>query len=172
MEANEILDRIQTLKIPKEDDEYSLFRLEEKNIYYGIDKNNHISFLVESQTPNVHTIVQETKCLNFGFNIKAKIITNGYKTEKKFHILTCTSNLLNDIKAFVSLTEAFKNNIKEDNPFIMNELFSSLRNLFDDTSIRTDMELQGFFAELYIIYYLKYRLTQPIQCVYNKREEK
>ena len=35
----------------------------------------------------------------------------------------------------------------------MNGLFSSLKNLFDDTNIRSDVELQGFFSELYIIYY-------------------
>lgn len=153
MDENEIISKIQTLEKPKGDNEYSLFQLDEKNIYYGIDRNSAISFLVESVIPNVHPIVQETKYLNFSFNIASRIIEKKEFVNKKMHILTCTSSSLNDIKAFISLTEAFKYHIKDSQPYIMNELFSSLKNLFDDTNIRSDVELQGFFSELYIIYY-------------------
>ena len=152
MEIDNLIDKIQTLEVPKQFNEYNLFKLDE-NIYYGIDKNNCISFLIGSTIPNVYPIIQETKYLNFSFNITAKIIINGENVNKRVHILTCTSKDSNDIKAFISLTEAFKNCIKENNPFIINELFSSLKNLFEDINAKTDIELQGFFAELYVIYY-------------------
>lgn len=152
MEVNDLISKIQTLERPKQFNEYNLFKLDE-NIYYGIDKNDCISFLVESTIPNVYPVIQETKYLNFSFNIIAKIIINKECVNKRVHILTCTSKLSSDIKAFISLTEAFKNSIKENNPFIINELFSSLKNLFEDINAKTDTELQGFFGELYVIYY-------------------
>lgn len=74
---------------------------------YGWKWNNAISFLVESVIPNVHPIVQETKYLNFSFNIASKIIEKNEFVNKKMQILTCTSSSLNDIKAFISLTKAF-----------------------------------------------------------------
>ncbi len=152
MEVNDLISKIQTLERPKQFNEYNLFKLDE-NIYYGIDKNDCISFLVESTIPNVYPVIQETKYLNFSFNIIAKIIINEECVNKRVHILTCTSKSSSDIKAFISLTEAFKNSIKENNPFIINELFSSLKNLFEDINAKTDTELQGFFGELYVIYY-------------------
>lgn len=82
--------------------------------------------MVESTIPNVYPVIQETKYLSFSFNIIAKIIINGESINKRVHILTCTSKSSSDIKAFISLTEAFKNSIKENN-FIINELFSSLK---------------------------------------------
>lgn len=170
MKNNEIMEKIQELEIPKENNEFNLFQLEDEKIYYGIDKNNNISFLMESITPNVTTIIQETKYLNFSFNVSSKIMINGEKIDKKMHILTCTSTQLNDIKAFVSLTEAFKKNIDEEHPFIMKELFSSLKNLFDDTNVKTDTELQGFYAELYIIYYFM-RKNVNILKYWQKKEK-
>lgn len=126
MEVNDLISEIQTLGRPKQFNEYNLLKLDE-NIYYGIDKNDCISFLVESTIPNVYPVIQETKYLSFSFNIIAKIIINGESINKRVHILTCTSKSSSDIKAFISLTEAFKNSIKENNPFIINELFSSLK---------------------------------------------
>lgn len=156
MEVNEIIKKIQELVQPDKISEYNLFQVNrEKKTYYGIDSNNNISFLVESSTPNIHSIVQETRYLSFGFNVEASILFDGKCSDKKVHILTCTSDLDNDIKAFITLTEAFQSYIEDNQPFVMNELFSSLINLFDNDTTRNNNELQGFFAELYIIYYFK-----------------
>lgn len=43
MEVNDLISKIQTLERPKQFNEYNLFKLDE-NIYYGIDKNDCISF--------------------------------------------------------------------------------------------------------------------------------
>ena len=85
-------------------------------------------------------------------------------------ILTCLSNDKNEIFAFIRLTMAFIEGVNEQSPKRLHELFTSLTNLFASAHKANQVELQGFYGELYAIKHF-YQLGLNLGDYWQKKEK-
>lgn len=155
MDSELILSQIKQLQASSENDKYVLFDIRDTTsiIYYGVDSKSNPVFVIDSHNPQMNSQMQHTKKLVLNSNIKCEMVINGLTAEKSVHILTCLSTQQEEQLAFVRLTEAFSKHLVSSNPYLLNDLFSALVNLFSQESKVADIELQGLFAELYTINY-------------------
>lgn len=149
MNFNIILERIN--KLNKNNDAHVLFRLDNANVYYGIDKDRHIVFVVESKSPQIRPSSQITKELRFDFNSNAELIIDEQIINKCLHIFTCLSNDSSDIEAFLRLSQAFSLSSEVNDIHYLNKLFNSFVSLFSKGKKPSENEIQGLFAELYVL---------------------
>jgi len=71
------------------------------------------------------------------------------------HVLTCKDSDEDKQLAFIRLTYAFSSQDSQEDQYFLVKLFSIMSNLFDKVRQVSDIELQGLYAELYTILYLK-----------------
>lgn len=157
MVVNQILEHIQLLVLPTQNNTFRLFEYPNKPhaIFYGIDSDSNPVFIIPSFHPKMSHHRQYTKKLAFDSNLKCELIINGVSSEITVHALTCFSAERDERIAFIRLTAAFSNLLSSDKPHIMNELFSDLKNLFSQDGTSSDKELQGLYSELFVIYYFQ-----------------
>ena len=137
--------------------DYMVFGVDENKCYYGKTKNKEIVFMIPSRSAKMHSICQETKSLIFYYNKQCSFLLDGIPTEKTMHVLVCKEIKRDKIEAFIRLTYAFSVSEPENDQYYMPKLFSSISMLFDKQRQVSEIELQGLFAELYIItYFYKY----------------
>ncbi|PAK47926.1 PD-(D/E)XK motif protein [Paenibacillus sp. 7541] len=155
MNTEKILNQINSLQSAAPDDKFMLFSIPDisPTVYYGIDSNSNPVFVMESPNPNMNSQIQSTKKLFLSSNTKCEMIISGANFEKTVHILTCLSKLPEEQLAFIRLTEAFSKHLVSNNPYLLNELFTSLVSLFAQGGKIACIELQGMYAELYVIKY-------------------
>ncbi|AJY74293.1 PD-(D/E)XK motif protein [Paenibacillus beijingensis] len=155
MNSEYILSQIKALQTSPKNDKFVLFDIADlsQTIYYGVDNDKNPVFVIESLNPKMNSQLQSTRKLFFSSNTKCEMIINGVFLEKTVHILTCLSSQPEEQLAFVRLTESFSKHLVSSNPYMLNELFSALVNLFAQGGKVADTELQGLFAELYVIKY-------------------
>ncbi|MDD4156905.1 MAG: PD-(D/E)XK motif protein [Candidatus Cloacimonetes bacterium] len=154
MNIKSILERLNTINYNS--DGYVLFKINNINdVYFGRDAKGYIVFVIESSSPQVKPSSQITKDLRFDFNSCAEIILDGQKLTKYIHMLTCLSNNSSDIEAFLRLSQAFVLNGNINDINYLNKLFNSFVSLFAKESKPTDKEIQGLFAELFVLYYFE-----------------
>lgn len=166
-----IFSAIQTMQVPQKG-QYSLSKIElsEADVYYGKDSDGHSVFATVSQNIQLRASVQKTKKLVFWFNAVCDIVADGTHAETTMNVLTCLSDDENEILAFVRLTLAFIEGTDEQSPKQLYELFTALTNLFASAHKANQMELQGFYAELYAIKYF-YRLGLNLSNYWQKKEK-
>jgi hypothetical protein len=142
----------------------------QNNLFFGKDVNGNVVFAITSSAPQLQPSYQKTKKLLFWFNAKCNIIID-YKSETNvMHILTCLSDNDDEVVAFVRLGLSFADGISTQNPKKLNELFTSLTNLFASAKRADKIELQGFYAELFIIkYFFDYGINL---CPYWQKKDK
>lgn len=75
MSIQEILHKVSS--ISNDNQEYIVFEDDTNKCYFGKDKTGHIAFLIESSSPNISPLCQETKSLSFVFNKRCKLVCNG-----------------------------------------------------------------------------------------------
>lgn len=153
MNNKEILERINAIATPLKN--YLMFREESSNYLFGKDFEGNIVFMLESSSPNVASIHQETKSLRFVLNKKCTLQCNDEVTVKIMHVLTCKDKEFEKVKAFIRLTKAFSFDDVGLEQYYLAKLFSSISALFDKQRKVSEFETQGLFAELYTILYLK-----------------
>lgn len=152
MRNEDILSKLNELQNDK--DNYLIFQVDDKNYYFGKDKNGNIVYMMDSLSPRIPSICQETNSLFFVFN-KRCCITCDDKTEHKvMHIIVCKEDDEERIKAFIRLTKAFSEIDKNLDQYYFAKLFASISSLFDKKRKVSESEVQGLFAELYSILYL------------------
>jgi len=166
-----IFSSIQTMQIPQ-DGQYSLSKIElsEANVYYGKDSYGHSVFATMSQNAQLRASVQKTKKLVFWFNAVCDIVSDDTHTEQTMNVLTCLSDDRNEILAFIRLTLAFIEDADEQSPKRLYELFTALTNLFASAYKANQVELQGFYGELYTIKYF-YQLGLNLSDYWQKKEK-
>ena len=71
------------------------------------------------------------------------------------HTIVCKEKDEERIKAFIRLTKAFSEIDKNLDQYYFAKLFSSISSLFDKKRKVSEFEIQGLFAELYSILYLR-----------------
>jgi len=149
-----IFSSLQAMQVPQ-DGQYSLSKIElsEADVYYGKDSDGHSVFAMISQNTKLRASIQKTKKLVFWFNAVCDIVADGTHTETTMNVLTCLSDDVNEIIAFIRLTLAFIEGADEQSPKRLHELFAALTNLFASANKASQMELQGFYGELYAIKY-------------------
>ncbi|WP_165861286.1 PD-(D/E)XK motif protein [Paenibacillus paeoniae] len=155
MNTELILKQINVLQSTNPFDKFVLFRIPDisSNVYYGINSSKNLVFVIESTNPQMSSQMQSTKKLFFSSNTKCEMIISDATFEKTVHILTCLSEVQEEQLAFIRLTEAFSKHLVSNNSYMLNELFSALVSLFDQGRKTADIELQGMYAELYVIKY-------------------
>lgn len=172
MVTDKILERIELLMPPTQKDVYRLFEYtgEPYSIFYGVDSDANPVFIVPSLHPMMRHQIQYTRKLVLSSNLKCEMLINETLSEMTVHALTCLSNVRDERVAFIRLTEAFVKHLSVDQPYIMNELFSALVNLFAQQGKSSEKELQGLYAELYVIYYF---LNQGVNlCAFWQKQDK
>lgn len=162
---------IKALQAPQ-NGQYSLFkiRLSDGDVYYGKDSGGHFVFATISQNVQLRTSVQKTRKLIFWFNAICNIVADGIDTETTMNVLTCLSDDENEILAFIRLTLAFIEGADEQSPKRLYQLFTALTNLFANAHKANQVELQGFFGEIYAIKYF-YQLGLNLSEYWQKKEK-
>ena len=131
--------------------EYVVFPTDDESILYGKDQDGNAVFLMKSHDTKQMPMCQETRSLRFFFNKKCVLEESGISKEEVAHILVCKSPSVDKLTAFIRLTYAFAEQVDKDDQHYLPKLFSSLSGLFDKERTVSEIELQGLFAELYVI---------------------
>lgn len=153
MNNEEIFNKISGINTPIKD--YLVFQVAQSNQYFGKDVDENIVFMMKSSSPKITPIHQETKSLRFIFNKRCILQFDGRTESEVMHVLTCKERDPEKIKAFIRLTKSFSINDSGLDQYYLAKLFSSISALFDKQRQVSEIEIQGFFAELYTILYLK-----------------
>jgi len=169
--AENIYNEIQAMQNPR-DEQYLLFKIEllETEVYYGKNSEGQSVFAMESQNPKLRTSIQKTKKLLFWFNTRCNIVDDGNRVQKTMNVLACLSDDEDENIAFVRLTMAFIGNADEKSPKRMHELFAVLTNLFACAYRASQIELQGFYAELYAIRHF-YSMDLNLSDLWQRKEK-
>lgn len=152
MKVEEIYKRIKEIKVFNE--EYSVFDAGNSYSYFGKDSDNNIVFMIDSSTPNLMPVLQETKSLKLLMNKKVMVSDNKNSIDKVAHIFLCKRQEDDTVKAFTRLTKAFSIGGPVSQQDI-SKLFASISSLFDKDRDISEKEIQGLFAELYTILFFK-----------------
>ena len=153
MNSKDIINNIKEIGVVKS--EYLVFPTGDDNTLYGKDKEGNAVFIMRSHDKKQPQLCQETKSLRFFFNKKCILEENGVSKEDTAHVLVCKSDSSDKLAAFIRLTYAFSEQIDKDDQYYLPRLFSSLSGLFDKEREIPEIELQGLFAELYVILFFE-----------------
>lgn len=135
------------------DSKYAVITDDSNKFFWGKNIDENVVFMIKSDDPKIRSLVQETKDLSFCYNRKCTFSIGDYNETNVMHILTCKASDVEQIKAFVRLTQAFSATNVEGNQYFLSKLFSALTLLFIKEREVSETEIQGFFAELYVIKY-------------------
>jgi len=152
MDSKVILNLIRNVSKPA--DGYMAFT-NNGECYFGLDNNGFLVFMMPSSFPNILPMTQNTNSLQFDFNKKCRLKINNQDKYKTMHVLTCKDSDEDKQLAFIRLTYAFSSQDSQEDQYFLVKLFSIMSNLFDKVRQVSDIELQGLYAELYTILYLK-----------------
>lgn len=153
MNSKEIFDKINAIISPVNN--YLVFQTEQCNQYFGKDADGNIVFMMESSLPRIPPVHQETKSLRFVFNKKCVLQFEERTDVQVMHVLTCKDKEPEKIMAFIRLTKSFSINDTGLDQYYLTKLFFSISALFDKQRKVSESEMQGLFAELYTILYLR-----------------
>lgn len=147
------IDKIKIQEVPA--NTFFLMPLEIENCYYGKNHKGNIVFVI---CPKVAKIKKKYKLttsdLRLEVNVDSEFFICGENTKLTAHILTCLSDDRTNQTAFVRLCEAFKDGeLTSDEDII--RLFNAFVDLFSDKAKTSFIELQGLFAELYVMRYFE-----------------
>lgn len=143
----EILNNLQLLQI-NNDSGYQCFKT--GCHFYGLDSENNVVFITSSQNKQ-STSIQQTKQLVLTKNIDCKLKVGDRVETGRFDVLTCLSQNQEHIKAFIELTNLF---VKNETSLTITDYFICLKDLFTNKHKISSKELQGIYAELYIMHYM------------------
>ncbi len=153
MTSREILSEIKRLGDVK--NEYLVFPINDENIFYGKDKDGNAVFIMRSHDQKQLPLCQETRSLKFFFNKHCTLEEENNTQDEVAHVLVCKSQTNEKLEAFIRLTYAFSEQVDKEDQIYLPRLFSSLSGLFDKERNVSEIELQGLFAELYVILYFE-----------------
>ncbi len=149
MNSREIIENIN--EITAIQSEYVVFPADSEEICYGKDREGNAVFVMRSHDSKQMSLCQETKSLRFLFNKKCILEEEGVISEEIVHVLVCKSPSAEKLAAFIRLTFAFASQVDHEDQIYLPRLFSALSGLFDKDRNTSEIELQGLFAELYVI---------------------
>lgn len=155
MNSEEIFEKINLITVPNNN--YLVFKIESDNCYFGKNNDGNVVFMLDSTSPKISAVYQETKFLRFMFNQKCVLETENEILSKVMHVFICRDNDVEKIKAFIRLTKSFSTNDIGTDQYYLAKLFAAISALFNKEEKVSEIGLQGLFAELYIIVYLKNR---------------
>jgi len=153
MNSREIVNSIKEIGAVSVD--YVVFPTDDEKILYGKDNDGNAVFIMRSHDAKQYPLCQETKSLRFYFNKKCILEEAGVSKDEIAHVLVCKTPSADKLAAFVRLTYAFAEQVDKDDQYYLPKLFSTLSSLFDKERTVSEIELQGLFAELYVILYFE-----------------
>ena len=137
---------------------FRLFPLDDKKYYFGKSETGDIVFVITSTNKLLKSFIQETKDLAFFFNANVIFSIDDKNDDSQaeiIHLLQCKSSSPDAEEAFVRLTQAFALNNFEEDQYYLTKLFNLLSSLYAQNHSASEKELQGLYAELFSILYLK-----------------
>ena len=144
-----------SLKKPVSDSQftYSAKTINRNNNHFiGINGKGHLSLLLSTSKPSGKPENIQNLKLNHGIKATIKIKKKIFK--KKFSILSCTSKNENLKEIFLNSLQSIVSNLPKD--LSEKEVFERTKNLielYNKISKNSDKDLQGFWGELFIIYF-------------------
>jgi len=130
---------------------YSLFRFSDK-IYLGVGSNNEVVLAIESLDPQRNARTIYTDSLQLILNSKANLVEDSANTLKTMNLLSFKPKDQKGLKVFFEICGIFATGDKIGSTDNMTEIFETIRSMFAKGSEISFSELQGLFAELYLIY--------------------
>ena len=170
MNEKKIFEKINQIINPVEG--YVVFKNGENDNYFGKDDKGNTIYLTSCNQTNMESSIIETENLTFFYNKECSFMVEDKKFTERVHILICKSEDPNKILTFIKLTSLFTN---ESQQFVNKDylsFFKSLVLLFDKLKNRSEIEVQGFFAELYVIKYLKENNCEVVDFWQSKQKMK
>ena len=119
-------------------------------LFVGKDVDGNTAVIIESLTPQTGSIGRKTKLLKLECNIPLQFSVLGQQHTGIVHILRCFSQSQKERLIFLELVEMVVNNAGHSQQDLI-EAFQILSAFFEDTTEPSDIELMGFYAELYTI---------------------
>lgn len=156
MKIQERMTQIKQIAVHEtETNAFFLIPLENSNCYYGKNHSGNIVFVI---CPEITIIKKKYKLttsdLLLEVNVESEFLVANKKSLFIAHILTCLSTEKINQIAFIRLCEAFKDSELTSAEDII-KLFNAFSNLFSSKVKSTFIELQGLYAELYIMRYFE-----------------
>ena len=155
MKTNEVISRLNSIN--SEHSKYSVFFDEQDNCYFGKDEESNVVYMLESSSPLIPSVYQETKSLRFVFNQNCTFSCNNTLQNKTMHIMICKETELDKLKAFIRLSKSFSAQDTGVDQYYLAKLFNSISSLFDKKRNITETEIQGLFSELYTILFFYHK---------------
>ncbi len=149
MTTQEIISTLDSLKSSIENS-YQCFKV--GNNLYGKNSENNVVFITSSQNFSPASI-QQTKHLALTRNMNCTIQIGEQVQRGRFDVITCLSDNPEHTKVFIELTNLYINNDQENS---ITDYFICLKDLFTNKQKISSKELQGLYAELYIMHYMNH----------------
>jgi len=134
------------------DDSYSVIK--HNDSFFGVTKEGYVLFAKESHNKKIRTVSQQTKKLFLGTNMICKISNQTGHQIEHFDVLMCQDMGVASVFAFLHLALVYTED-DNDSSISIRDLFDSLRNMFANKQKLPMLELQGLFAELYLIDFIQ-----------------
>ena len=157
----EIVNKVNSLNTPKNG--FSFF--EKDDVYFGKSREGYFSFGKVVENKKILPIIQQTSFLNLYIN---GIFDIGAGTDQNMSVVTLKSDEPKLIETFIRLSISIIPEISDTNFY---EYFLSLKEIFSNSKQKSELELQGFFAELYTIKYLYENKNFDLTSFYQSQDK-
>lgn len=147
MTIQEIIASLDSLR-SSDENSYQCFKV--GNNLYGKNSENNVVFITKSKN-FCPVSIQHTKYLILTRNISCTIQIKNQLQKGRFDVITCLSNNSEHIKVFIELTNLYINKDQENS---ITDYFICLKDLFTNKQKISSKELQGLYAELYMMHYM------------------
>lgn len=158
---DEIIEKIE--KIPAPEKGYRFIIID--NVYFGKSKDNYYSFARTVDNKSCLPIIQNTKYLDLFINCTFEIDTS---IEKNISVVTLKSNDKRLIETFIRLAISIIPEITDQK---FHDYFMTLKEIFSNSKEKSEIELQGLYAELYILKYIMDNLKIDLSEFYQSQEK-
>ena len=126
-----------------------------RDVFYGYDENGFYFIAIKSDDKGNNYYTQKSRELIFKYNVNSLVKIDDNETSMLLHLLKCTSLERKYIINFERLISAF---LKTENYKLsdkISDLFSIFLTMFSVPKNRKYEDFEGFFSELYFIYYMR-----------------
>jgi hypothetical protein len=161
IDIENILSRLETVPIPSEG--FNFLPIE--SVFWGKSKEGYYLFAKKVNNKSGQSIIQNTSHLDLYIN---QAFTTDKKTEEQLSAVILKSNDKRLIETFIRLSISVVPEISDRSFY---DYFLALKEIFSNSREKSEQELQGLYAELYILKYFKDETNVDISVFYQSYEK-
>lgn len=158
---DEIIEKVEKISAPENGYRFIII----DNVYFGKSKDNYYSFGRPVDNKSCLPIIQNTKYLDLFINCTFEIDTS---IEKNISVVVLKSNDKRLIETFIRLAVSIIPEITDQK---FHDYFMTLKEIFSNSKEKSEAELQGLYAELYILKYIMDNLKIDLSQFYQSQEK-